>query len=92
MENLNDEREIKELGIIGLDSDGDPIIREPVRVTLSEFKRTKFLDIRKVYNRDGEWLPTNKGITLTEDTFEAVLGILNKQKDEIKEWIKHEKK
>ena len=92
MENLDYERETMELGIVGLDPEGAPLIREPIRVTLSEFKRTKFLDIRKVYNRDGDWLPTAKGITLTEDTFEAILEILNKQKDEIKEWIKHEKK
>ncbi len=90
MENENNES--KELGIIGLDSDGTPLVREPIRVTLSEFKKSKFLDIRKVYNKDGQWLPTSKGITLTEDTFDAILEILNKQKDEIKEWIKHDKK
>ncbi len=89
---MDNENNSKELGMVGLDSEGNPLVREPIKVSLSEFKNSKYLDIRKVYNRDGVWLPTSKGITLTYDTFETILEILNRDKDEIKEWIKNDKK
>lgn len=38
--------------------------RERIEVSISEFKKRKFLDIRNFYNDDGEWKPTPKGISI----------------------------
>jgi hypothetical protein len=84
--------ESKELGFLGLDENGFPSVREPVKVSLSSYKNARYLDIRKFYEKDGEWLPTQKGITLSGDLFDQLLDILNQEKDQIRTWIKEEKK
>ena len=64
--------EENKIGIIGnVDSDNF------VRVSLSEFKNKKYLDIRRMWNNDGEILPTKKGVTIQLDEIDNLITILN---------------
>jgi hypothetical protein len=83
--------ESKEIGFIGIDDKGYPTVREPIKISLSSFKNAKYLDIRKYYDKDGEWHPTTKGITVSGDSFDELLDMLTKHKDEINTWIKEKK-
>ncbi len=84
--------ENKELSIIGVDDEGMPTVREPIKLTLSSYKKAKYLDIRKFYEKDGALHPTQKGITIsTEESFLKILEMLNNHKAEIVEWIKNNK-
>ncbi|MCX7787064.1 MAG: transcriptional coactivator p15/PC4 family protein [Spirochaetes bacterium] len=75
------------LGRIGMDSSGIAKVREPIFVSLSSFKKSKYLDIRKYYEKDGQWLPSQKGITLHGEQFAELLKILENNKEKIDRWL-----
>ncbi|MFQ3619962.1 MAG: transcriptional coactivator p15/PC4 family protein [Spirochaetales bacterium] len=75
------------LGKIGFDSEGKAQVREPIFISLSSFKKSKYLDIRKYYEKDGQWLPTQKGVTLHGEQFNEMLNLLNSHKQQIEEWL-----
>jgi hypothetical protein len=78
--------ESKTLGIIGIDAEGNVNVREPVFVNLSSFKNSRYLDLRKFYQKDGAWLPGSKGVTFHAEQFIELLRILSEHKDEILSW------
>ena len=50
---------------------------EIIRIKHSEFKGNKFIDCRVFYEKDGEYLPTKKGIAFSPSvTKQVVEGIL----------------
>jgi hypothetical protein len=57
--------------------------------TLGNYKGTKTLDVRKWEFRKGpgEFRPTRKGISLTDNTFRVVCNILGKHAEEITDWL-----
>jgi hypothetical protein len=79
--------ESKEIAFIGLDDKGFPVVREPVKITLSTYKNARYLDIRKFYEKNGEWLPTPKGITINSEIFDKFMEILKDNQEEIKKWL-----
>jgi hypothetical protein len=80
--------ENKTLGIIGMDADGKASVREPLFVNLSSYKNSRYLDLRKFYEKDGRWLPSSKGITLHAEQFTELLKILGANQAEILDWVK----
>lgn len=80
--------ESKCIGMIGVDEAGHASVREPIFINLSRFKNSRYLDIRKFYEKDGEWRPTTKGITIHGDQLEELLRILTENRDEIDRWTK----
>lgn len=55
-----------------------------ILVSISEFKDKKYLDIRKYFtNKEGEFAPTRKGISLTSEQFQELLTLLKEKNDEI---------
>lgn len=80
--------ESKLLGTIGLDETGHASVREPIFVNLSRFKNSRYLDIRKFYEKDGEWKPSAKGITIHGDQLDELLHILTENREEIEAWTK----
>lgn len=46
------------------------------RVTISEFKGKKMVSIREYYEKDGDWLPGKKGISLTLEQYAGLVGVL----------------
>ena len=78
--------ESKELGRIGFDGE-TPVVREPIIVKLSSYKNSKYLDIRKYYEKDGEWCPTSKGITLQRDQRRELLQIIANSSSDIEQWF-----
>ena len=79
--------ETKEIAFLGIDEKGFPFVREPVKISLSSYKNARYLDIRKYYEKNGEWLPTTKGITINSELFEKFTEIIVNNKDEIKKWL-----
>jgi len=47
--------------------------RQPRRVELSEFKGTTLINIREFYEKDDQYLPGKKGISLSLDQYKAFL-------------------
>ena len=82
--------ESKDLGRIGFDNNGEPSIREPIFIKLSSYRNSKFLDIRKYYEDNGDWKPTKKGITLTNEQLDDLMKILSEKKNEINSWLNEE--
>jgi len=80
--------DINQLGTIGIDANGEPSVREPIFINISNFKNVKFLDIRKYYQEGDEWKPTKKGITVNFEQFSDLLKFLNSKENEIKEKLK----
>ena len=78
--------ESKTLGIIGIDEHGEASVREPVFVNLSAYKNSRYLDLRKFYQKDGAWLPSTKGVTLQAEQFDKLLKILTEHREEILAW------
>ena len=49
---------------------------EVVRVSVSEYKGRKYVDLRIYYKDDeGEWKPTKKGVTVQPDKVEQMLAL-----------------
>lgn len=46
------------------------------RVVLNDFKGKKMISIREYYEKDGNWLPGKKGITMTIEQYGALMGVL----------------
>lgn len=80
--------DLKSVGRLGLDQSGEPLVREPIFISISEFKSSKFLDIRKFYKEGNDWKPTKKGITINSDQFDELLKFLNENEKKIKELLK----
>lgn len=57
--------------------------------TLKTFEGIRTLDIRKYYRKKGtkEFLPTTKGITVTQKTYKTICNILEKNEKEIEDWF-----
>lgn len=47
---------------------------EKKKVTVRKFKNMKLIDIREYYQKDNNWLPGSKGISLTEDQWNVLLS------------------
>ncbi len=62
-------------------------IKEPIFLSLTEFKDTKYLDVRKYYKDADEWKPTRKGITLNHSQIENLVDSLIAHKEEIDTWF-----
>ncbi|MCK4797147.1 MAG: transcriptional coactivator p15/PC4 family protein [Spirochaetes bacterium] len=77
----------KQIGAVGLDEKGEPIVKEPIFVHLTSYRDSKFLDIRKYYKDGEEWKPTKKGIALHNDQLNKLLETLRNNEDEIKAWL-----
>ncbi len=43
-----------------------------IRISLNEYKGTRYIDIREFFEIDGEFRPTKKGVTLRVDRFEEL--------------------
>ncbi len=78
--------ESKTLGMIGIDENGRASVREPIFISLSSFRNSRYLDLRKYYEKDGEWKPSAKGITLRGDQLVELLAILESRREEILRW------
>ncbi|MCG8572109.1 MAG: transcriptional coactivator p15/PC4 family protein [Spirochaetes bacterium] len=81
------EEDKKTIATMGLDSSGAPLVKEPIFISLSSYKNSKYLDIRKHYFADDQWLPTKKGVTLQYSQINELQQILNDHADEIKSWF-----
>lgn len=46
------------------------------RVTISDFRGKKMVSIREYYEKDGNWLPGKKGISMTLEQYNALVGVL----------------
>ncbi len=80
----------KKIGTIGLNDAGESVYKEPIFISISEYKKTKFLDIRKYYEENKEWKPTKKGITLNLEQFTHLIGFLKEKESEILNLLKED--
>lgn len=46
------------------------------RVTVSEFKGKQMISVREYYEKDGDWLPGKKGISMTLDQYAGLISVL----------------
>jgi len=61
---------------------------EKIKITISEFKKRKFVDIRTFYLDDNmEWKPTKKGVTVPPDLLDMVVDALNKAKQALEKEV-----
>ncbi|OAP65468.1 hypothetical protein AYL99_01440 [Fonsecaea erecta] len=60
------------------DSDGNTFweISKARRVTLSEFKGKQLVNIREYYEKDNDWLPGKKGISMSIEQYSALIKIM----------------
>ncbi|KEF62795.1 MFS transporter, SHS family, lactate transporter [Exophiala aquamarina CBS 119918] len=60
------------------DSDGNRYweISKARRVTLSDFKGKQMVNVREYYQKDDEWLPGKKGISMTVEQYSALINIM----------------
>lgn len=55
---------------------------EVVRVSVSEYKGRKYVDIRIYFkNTEGEWAPTKKGVTVQPDRVEEMVALLKQAQE-----------
>ncbi|KAE9378061.1 PC4-domain-containing protein [Stipitochalara longipes BDJ] len=59
--------------------------RTPRRVEVSDFKGSKLVNIREYYEKDDEWLPGKKGISLSIDQYKALLQAIPAINAQLKE-------
>jgi|TARA_B100001964_G_scaffold209038_1_gene242205 hypothetical protein len=61
----------------------------PLKVSFSEFKGRKFLDLRKWYldKKSNEIKPTKKGISLSHTQFQSIFEFLIDEKKSIIDWL-----
>jgi hypothetical protein len=56
--------------------------KDKIIVTVKEFKGKQYIDLRTHFENDqGEWIPTKKGISLTPDNLDEMIGFLEKAKN-----------
>lgn len=61
---------------------------EKIMITLSEFKKKKYVDLRIYFmNDDMEWKPTKKGVTIAPDLIDQVIEALKKAKEELEKQL-----
>ncbi len=75
------------IGKIGIDEAGAPTTKDPIIIKLASYKNSKYLDIRKVYEKDGQWMPTTKGITLHKGQITELIDILQSNLDQINNYL-----
>ncbi|KAK5061145.1 hypothetical protein LTR84_007687 [Exophiala bonariae] len=70
-----------------VDSDGNPYweISKARRVTLSDFKGRQLIGIREYYQKDDEWLPGKKGISMSLEQYSALMDILPQIENALKD-------
>jgi hypothetical protein len=55
--------------------------KDKIIVTVKEFKGKQYIDLRTHFENDqGEWIPTKKGISLTPDNLDDMIGFLQTAK------------
>jgi len=62
-------------------------LKEQIFISLSEFKNSKFIDLRKFYQEDEEWKPTKKGITMNINQIDQLIKLINENRKEIESWF-----
>ncbi|KAF2835671.1 PC4-domain-containing protein [Patellaria atrata CBS 101060] len=67
-------------GDLQIDDDGNEyfMISKLRRVTISEFKGNRMVNIREYYEKDGKLLPGKKGISLPMDQYTAFIAVMPK--------------
>ena len=63
-EEEEEEEESKPEKEVGSDGEEFWRLNDKKRVSVSQFKGKTYVNLREFYEKDGEWLPTKKGITL----------------------------
>jgi hypothetical protein len=58
-----------------------------VIIKVIEYQGKKYIDIRKYYQKEGEWLPTKKGIALSPDVWEEFVGKIGEIDSKAKEML-----
>ena len=53
-----------------------------IRIQPTEYRGKQYVDVRKHFEKDGEWLPTGKGISIPVDDVHLVIDALKKMKGE----------
>ena len=54
---------------------------DKIIITVKEFKGKQYIDLRTYFENDqGEWIPTKKGISLTPDNLDDMIGFLQEAK------------
>jgi hypothetical protein len=84
----------EKIGAIGLDSEGQPAVSEPILFSLGDYNGHHYLDIRKQYkdSGSGELKPGRKGITVRGRQLDEVIKILTENRDKILAWDPPESK
>jgi len=59
--------------------------RNPRRAEVTEFKGAKLVTIREYYEKDGEWRPGKKGISLNVDQYKALVKAIPSINAQLKE-------
>ena len=59
------------------------LIGNKKKITFSDFRKRKYVDLRNYYESDGELKPTKKGISLSVDEFLELAKIF----DEVKSYV-----
>ena len=59
---------------------------DKIMVTVKEFKGKTYVDIRTFFENDqGEMVPTKKGVSLTPENLDDMLGLLQAAKSAVKD-------
>lgn len=77
----------KIIGSIGINEFGASTIKDPIIIKLTSYMNNKFLDIRKVYEKDGKWRPTHTGVTLNKKQIIELIDILWSNMDKINDYL-----
>jgi len=59
--------------------------REVIRISVQEFKGTNVVDVRVFFQINGDWVPTRKGISLTESVLDEVIEGLEDAREALEE-------
>lgn len=80
--------ESKIIARIGTGENGEEAMKEPIFISLSEFKGSKFINVRKYYQDNEEWKPTKKGITFNLKQLSQIMKAFNDNATDIESWFK----